>query len=124
MSAREDSVVNPGLIRSYDLRGTVGTDLTQRDARALGLSYAAALRGERRVAVGYDGRLSSPALEAALVDGLVAGGAQVERIGRGPTGMLYHAVHTRDLDGGIMITGSHNPSDQNGFKLLLGKEPV
>lgn len=124
MSAREDRLVNPRLVRSYDLRGQVGTDLTEADARALGLSYAAALKGERRVAVGYDGRLSSPALEAALVAGLVAGGARVERIGRGPTGMLYHAVHSRDLDGGVMVTGSHNPPDQNGFKLLLGKEPV
>lgn len=124
MSARDSDVVNPRLIRSYDLRGQVGTDLTDNDARALGLSYAAALKGDRRVAVGYDGRLSSPALEAALVDGLVAGGVTVERIGRGPIGMFYHAVHARDLDGGIMITGSHNPADQNGFKLLLGKEPV
>ena len=124
MSAREDRHVNPKLIRSYDLRGRVGTDLTEDDARALGLRYAMRLEGARRVAVGYDGRLSSPALEAALLDGLVAGGAHVERIGRGPIGMLYHAVHSRDLDGGIMITGSHNPPDQNGFKLLLGKEPV
>ncbi|GAO39369.1 phosphomannomutase [Sphingomonas changbaiensis NBRC 104936] len=124
MSARDAPLANPKLIRSYDLRGQVGTDLTDADATALGLSYAAALQGGRRVAVGYDGRLSSPALEAALVAGLVAGGATVERIGRGPTGMLYHVVHSRDLDGGIMITGSHNPPDQNGFKLLLGKEPV
>jgi phosphomannomutase len=124
VSAREDRTVNPRLIRSYDLRGEVGTDLTEADAHALGLSYATAVSGQRRVAVGYDGRLSSPMLEAALVGGLVEGGAQVERIGRGPTGMLYYAVHARDLDGGIMVTGSHNPPDQNGFKLLLGKEPV
>lgn len=124
MSARDAPLANPKLIRSYDLRGPVGTDLTEADARALGLSYAAALQRQRRVAVGYDGRLSSPPLEESLVAGLVTGGAQVERIGRGPTGMLYHAVHSRDLDGGIMVTGSHNPPDQNGFKLLLGKEPI
>jgi phosphomannomutase len=124
VSARDHDPVNLKLIRSYDLRGQVGTDLTEADAHALGLAYAAALQGARRVAVGYDGRLSSPALEVALVEGLVGGGASVERVGRGPTGMLYHAVHSRDLDGGIMVTGSHNPPDQNGFKLLLGKEPV
>jgi phosphomannomutase len=124
VSAREDGRVNPKLVRSYDLRGTVGADLIEADARALGLSYALALKGRRRVAVGFDGRLSSPMLAAALVEGLVAGGTQVERIGRGPIGMLYHAVHTRGLDGGIMVTGSHNPPDQNGFKLLLGKDPV
>jgi len=116
--------VNPALVRAYDLRGTVGTDLTAADAEALGLAYAAALALGARVAVGYDGRLSSPMLEAALVAGLVAGGLRVARIGRGPTGMLYSAVHTHDLAGGIMVTGSHNPPDQNGFKLLLGREPV
>ncbi len=126
MRSDEAGAVNPALVRSYDLRGVVGRDLTQADALALGRRYAAALppRGGRRVAVGYDGRVSSPMLEAALVAGLVEGGAAVERIGRGPTGMLYFAVHDRGLDGGIMVTGSHNPADQNGFKLLIGKEPV
>ncbi len=123
---RRADEVNPALVRAYDLRGQVGRELTEADARALGRRYAAALlaRGGRRVAVGYDGRVSSPMLETALVAGLVAGGAAVERIGCGPTGMLYFAVHERALDGGIMVTGSHNPADQNGFKLLLGTEPV
>ena len=118
--------VNPKIVRSYDLRGRVGTDLTEGDAHALGLAYAATVRasGGKRVAVGYDGRLSSPMLEAALVDRLVAGGLAVERIGRGPTAMLYYAVHARGLDGGIMVTGSHNPPDQNGFKLLIDTESV
>ncbi len=118
--------VNPKLLRTYDLRGTVGAELTACDAYALGRCYAARLSstGGRRVAVGYDGRLSSPMLEAALVDGLVAGNVEVVRIGLGPTGMLYYAVHELGLDGGIMVTGSHNPADQNGFKLLLGREPV
>jgi len=118
--------VNPDLLRSYDLRGVVGRDLTEEDAYGLGLSYASAVarRGTARVAVGYDGRLSSPALEAALAQGLADGGTAALRIGLGPTGMLYFAVHEHDLDGGIMVTGSHNPPDQNGFKLLIGKDPV
>ena len=125
MAEAETVAANPKLLRAYDLRGTVGTELTAHDAYALGCRYAARLgSGGRRVAVGYDGRLSSPMLEAALVDGLVAGGTEVVRIGQGPTGMLYFAVHELGLDGGIMVTGSHNPSDQNGFKLLLGREPV
>lgn len=119
-------LVNPLLLRSYDLRGAIGSELTERDAYALGLSYAGAVARRKiaRVAVGYDGRLSSPALEAALTRGLVDGGVEVLRIGLCPTGMLYFAVHERDLDGGIMVTGSHNPPDQNGFKLLIGREPV
>ncbi|WP_375392257.1 phosphomannomutase/phosphoglucomutase [uncultured Sphingomonas sp.] len=114
------------LVRSYDLRGVVGAELTEADAHALGLRLATAARarGGRRIAVGYDGRLSSPALAAALTAGLVAAGAEALTIGRGPTGMLYHAVHAHDLDGGVMVTGSHNPADQNGFKLLIGKAPV
>ena len=125
VSAREDPHrINPKLVRSYDLRGVVGTDLTEADATALGAAYAASLAHGARVAVGYDGRLSSPMLEAALVEGLVSGGLDVRRIGRGPTGMLYHAVHSLALDGGIIVTGSHNPPDQNGFKLLAGKDPV
>ncbi|PAX08370.1 phosphomannomutase [Sphingomonas lenta] len=118
--------MNPAIVRSYDLRGVVGRDLTEADAHLLGLKLANAVRarGGRTVAVGYDGRLSSPMLEAALVDGLAAGGVAVERTGLGPTGQLYYAVHARGLDGGVMVTGSHNPSDQNGFKILIGVEPV
>ena len=118
------SGVNPKLVRAYDLRGVVGRDLTETDAHALGLRIAGAVAGARRVAVGQDGRLSSPALAASLTAGLVAGGANALTIGRGPTGMLYHAVHAHALDGGVMVTGSHNPADQNGFKLLVGTEPV
>lgn len=95
----------------------VGGDLTEADARALGLRVAGAAEARggagSRVVVGRDGRLSSPA----LVDGLVAGGASVERIGLGPTGVLHHAAHARGADAGVMVTGSHNPADQNGFKV-------
>src|SRR3546814_15160451 len=85
---------------------------------------AGAVAGGARIAVGYDGRLSSPALEAALVEGLVASGLEVIRIGRGPTPMLYFAVHHLDLDGAVMVTGSQNPPDQNRFKLMLGKSSL
>src|SRR5439155_6686112 len=77
----------------------------------------------RRVAVGYDGRLTSPGLETALVDGLVSEGADVVRIGLGPTPMLYFAAATLPVDGGIMVTGSHNPPDHNGFKFVFGGKP-
>jgi len=115
----------PVLLRDYDLRGTVGRTLHRADAWALGRSFGTiiARTGGRRVAVGYDGRLSSPMLEAALVEGLVATGIDVVRIGLGPTPMLYHAEITGDVDGGIQITGSHNPADQNGFKLVQGHAP-
>ena len=120
------SRINPAIVRSYDLRGAVGRQLGLGDARELGLAYAtwARRRHRWRIVVGRDGRLSSPELEGALVDGLVAGGMHVHRIGIGPTPQLYYAVQAYGFDGGIMVTGSHNPPDENGFKLLLGPAPV
>jgi phosphomannomutase len=82
-----------------------------------------AANGGNTVAVGYDGRLSSPDLEQELVRGLMASGIGVLRIGRGPTPMLYYAATTLNTAGGIMVTGSHNPPDYNGFKMMLGKKP-
>ncbi len=116
---------DPTILREYDIRGIVGTTLFAADAHALGRVFATVLAeaGGRRVAVGYDGRLTSPELEAALVAGLAEGGADVVRIGRGPTPMLYFAAATLGVDGGIMVTGSHNPPDHNGFKLVLGGKP-
>jgi phosphomannomutase len=119
---------DPTILREYDIRGIVGKTLFAADANALGRAFAATLAtdgGERkhRIAVGYDGRLTSPELEAALVEGLAAGGADVVRIGRGPTPMLYFAATTLAVDGGIMVTGSHNPPDHNGFKLVRGSKP-
>ena len=77
--------------------------------------------GGTRVCVGMDGRLSSPELAEAVIGGLCAGGIDVQWIGRGPTPMLYFAVHHLDADGGVQVTGSHNPPAHNGFKMMLGK---
>jgi phosphomannomutase len=116
---------DPTILREYDIRGIVGQTLSSADARAVGRAYALTLAaaGGSRVAAGYDGRLTSPELEAALVDGLTMEGAEVVRIGRGPTPMLYYAAATLGVDGGIMVTGSHNPPDYNGFKFVLGGKP-
>ena len=116
---------DPTLLRDYDLRGAVGETLHAEDAWALGRCFGTVVirSGGRRVAVGYDGRLSSPMLEDALVEGLTRSGIDVLRIGLGPTPMLYHAEMTGDVDGGIQITGSHNPGDQNGFKLVKAHAP-
>jgi len=113
------------ILREYDIRGIVGESLFAADAFAIGRSFAATVRaaGGRNVAVGYDGRLTSPELEAELVDGLAEGGLDVLRVGRGPTPMLYYAAATLGVYGGIMVTGSHNPPDHNGFKLVLEGKP-
>ena len=112
---------NPTILREYDIRGIVGDTLTEADAYALGRTYGAIARdeGARRIAVGRDGRTHSSMLEAALVRGLTEGGVDVVLTGMGPSPMLYFATYYLDVDGGIQVTGSHNPADYNGFKLLL-----
>ncbi|MEZ5743095.1 MAG: phosphomannomutase, partial [Sphingomonadaceae bacterium] len=117
---------NSTVLREYDIRGIVGTTLHTEDANAIGRGFATLLRraGGKKVAVGYDGRTSSPMLEEALVAGLRASGCDVVRIGMGPTPMLYYAeASAEDVDGGIQITGSHNPADYNGFKMAFQGRP-
>jgi phosphomannomutase len=113
------------LLREYDIRGVVGDTLSEADSYAIGRSFGTLIRrgNGRRVAVGYDGRLSSPAMEQALVDGLVASGCHAVRIGLGPTPMLYFAAYALEADGAVQITGSHNPPDYNGFKFMAHGAP-
>ena len=115
---------HPTLLRQYDIRGIVDKTLFIADAEAIGAAFATLLqqRGGKSVAVGYDGRLHSPDFAAALIKGLRGAGADVVNIGLGPTPQLYYATYALKTDGGIMITGSHNPPDYNGFKMvMLGK---
>ncbi len=116
---------DPTTLREYDIRGIVGRTLSEADAFAIGRCFGTivARNGGHTIAVGYDGRLSSPALEEALAAGFMASGMEVIRIGRGPTPMLYYAATTLKADGAAMVTGSHNPSDYNGFKMMLGGKP-
>ncbi|MDB5368784.1 MAG: phosphomannomutase [Roseomonas sp.] len=116
---------HPTSLREYDIRGVVGKTLSSADAFAIGRCFGSIVTqaGGRKVAVGYDGRLSSPELEAQLVAGLVACGLEVARVGCGPTPMLYFALYELKADGAVMVTGSHNPPDYNGFKMMLGKKP-
>jgi phosphomannomutase len=112
------------ILREYDIRGIVGTTLHAADARAIGRTFGSMVKrkGGKRVALGYDGRLSSPELAAACIEGLTAAGVNVINIGLAATPMLYFAVWHLDADGGIQITGSHNPPDYNGFKMMMGKK--
>jgi phosphomannomutase/phosphoglucomutase len=112
------------VFREYDIRGIADRDLSDALAEGIGRGLAKMLAASGkapRLAVGRDCRLSSPRLHDALLRGLVASGVSVVDIGIGPTPMLYFAVHHLGTDGGIMITGSHNPADENGFKIMRGK---
>ncbi|KLE34419.1 phosphoglucomutase/phosphomannomutase PgmG [Aurantiacibacter luteus] len=119
------------VLREYDIRGIIGETLGADDARAIGRGFGSLLRRDLGVdgpaplvAVGYDGRVSSPMLEHALVEGLTASGCNVRRIGMGPTPMLYFAeASAEEVQGGIQITGSHNPANYNGFKMVFRGRP-
>jgi phosphomannomutase len=117
--------IEPTILREYDIRGVIGDTLSNEDAVAIGRAFGTAVvkAGGTSVCVGYDGRLSSPELEASVIEGLVACGLKAIRIGLGPTPMLYFAVNVVPADAGIMISGSHNPPEYNGFKMMMGKAP-
>ena len=114
---------NSTILREYDIRGIVGETLTETDAHYLGKSFGSLIirNGGHKICLGFDGRLSSPLMEKAILEGLLSTGVDVVRIGLGPSPMLYYSVYELDSDGGIMITGSHNPSNYNGFKMMVGK---
>ena len=117
--------VNPSIFKAYDIRGVVPSTLTEEVAYHLGHAFGthAAAHGETVVAVGRDGRLSGPALSQALIRGLVDVGVQVIDIGAVTTPMLYFAASTLCASG-IQVTGSHNPKDYNGFKMVLGGRAI
>lgn len=114
------------IFREYDIRGIVGRELTPQMAESLGRAYATMGRNHRvrTVTVGRDGRLTSPSLRDALVAGLTAGGLDVLDIGVCTTPLMYFSLFHRPVEGGIMITGSHNAAEYNGFKLCIGKEAL
>ena len=109
--------VNPDIFKAYDVRGIYPTEIDETVARAIGSAFVAYL-GARRIAVGRDMRLSSPALAAAFVDGATAQGADVVDYGMIPTDLLYFAVAREGHDGGVQVTASHNPKQYNGMKMV------
>ena len=118
--------MNPEVFREYDIRGVVGTDLTdafvERLSRAVGVYWKE--RGVKRVSLGMDARLSSPGFKEILRKGICASGIEVIDLGMVPTPVMYFSLFRLDVDGGIEVTGSHNPPDNNGFKIALGKTTI
>ena len=118
--------MNPAIFREYDIRGVADRDYDTAFARQLGLAYAAFVRERkaRRVSVGRDCRLTSDRYAEALIAGLRGGGLDVVDLGMCPTPLTYFSLFHLDLDGGIQVTGSHNPPDHNGFKICVGKTTI
>jgi phosphomannomutase / phosphoglucomutase len=118
--------INPLIFRQYDIRGDVGVDLSEEFAHLLGRAYASLAKEQKlnNIAVGEDCRLSSPGYARALAQGIAAEGLNAQLTGMGPTPQLYYALFGRECGGGIQVTGSHNPSHMNGFKLCLGQKTL
>jgi phosphomannomutase/phosphoglucomutase len=114
-------LITPTIFRAYDIRGVVDQDLTEEAARLIGQALAGQVRaaGLKEVAVGRDGRLSGPRLQQALMAGLMAGGCDVIDVGQVPTPVLYFATHHLGTGSGVVVTGSHNPPDYNGLKMVV-----
>lgn len=124
--------INPSIFREYDIRGIAGKDLSPEFAYHLGIAYAAFLKkspigknkSSLQVSVGWDCRLTGESYSSALVKGIAESGINVVRLGVCPTPLTYFSLFHLDLDGAIMVTGSHNPSEYNGFKICLGKDTI
>jgi len=118
--------MNRQIFREYDIRGVIDKDLKPQIVHALGRAFGTTVKrnGGKKVSVGYDARLSSPTLNESLTNGIRAAGVDVISIGLVPTPLLYYSIYHLHTDGGVMITGSHNPPEFNGFKLNLGKGSI
>jgi phosphomannomutase / phosphoglucomutase len=118
--------MNQQIFREYDIRGLVGTDLNEETVRILARAIGTYFRRQnvRRVALGFDARKSSPVFRDLFVEGFNATGLDVLNVGMIPTPLLYFALFTENVDAGVMITGSHNPAEYNGFKISVGKSSL
>ncbi len=119
--------VSPFIFREYDIRGKVGVDFTEEVVWLIGKAYGTLVKnsGGKRIVSGRDGRLSGPALHHALIEGILSTGVDVVNIGVTPTPVMYFSLFNLDgIDGGIQLTGSHNPPEFNGLKICLGKETL
>ena len=122
MTRKNSHKFHQTILRAYDIRGILNQTLSIKDAHSIGLSFGTVIQKKysgKKICVGYDGRLSSPELSKNLIQGLISTGINVIDIGCGPSPMLYFSVYNEKADAGIMITGSHNPPDYNGFKFIM-----
>lgn len=126
LTEKMHSVINPSIFRAYDIRGIVGKTLTEESVFAMGcgLGTMALELGEKRMAVGRDGRLSGPFLSDALSAGILSTGCDVIDIGMVPTPLLYYSTFVLQTSSGVMLTGSHNPAEYNGLKMMLARQTL
>jgi len=119
--------ISPYIFREYDIRGKVGEDFTEEVVKEIGKAYGTIIKrkGGKKICCGRDGRLSSPSLQEALIEGILSTGIEVINIGICPTPVMYFSLFAfEDPDGGIQVTGSHNPPEFNGLKICVGKDTI
>ncbi len=118
--------MNPGIFREYDIRGIAGEDICEQDVVDIGKAYGSLLRdqGRKKISVGRDCRITSDRFSQLFIQGIVSTGCDVVDIGTCPTPVLYYSIHHLELDGGAMVTASHNPPEYNGFKLMSGHNSI
>ena len=118
--------ISSSIFKAYDIRGIVETELTPEIVKLIGKAIGSESidKGERGVAVGRDGRLSGPELSESLISGLVESGCHVVNIGMVPSPLVYFATHTKGASSGVMVTGSHNPPEYNGLKIMIAGETL
>ncbi len=128
-SLTPSKVLNSTALRAYDIRGEVGKQIFTEDAYYIARAFATKIirktnNKNPKLVLGYDGRISTPSLKAEVIKGLVDAGAEVFDIGVGPSPMVYFTVRSKNMDGGMVITASHNPKQDNGFKMMYNKAPL
>ena len=123
MTSNLEHKFDNSIIRSYDIRGIYNKTLSEKDARVIGNLFGLKVGKKKTINVGYDGRNSSINLKENLITGILEAGADVCEIGLVPTPLLYFSCISNGSNGGIMVTGSHNPKDYNGFKFVLDNSP-
>ncbi len=118
--------MHPGIFREYDIRGIAGDEISEADALSIGRAYGTLLQKQHRkkISVGRDGRLTAEAFSTAFIKGILSTGCDVVDIGLCPSPVLYFSIHHLELEGGAMVTASHNPPEYNGFKLLSGQDSI
>jgi phosphomannomutase/phosphoglucomutase len=118
--------MHPGIFREYDIRGIAGEEISEQDANAVGKAYGSLMMGQgrKKVSVGRDCRITSEAYSRAFIEGILSTGCDVVDIGLCPTPVLYFSIHQFNLEGGAMVTASHNPPEYNGFKLMSGLDSI
>ena len=118
--------ISSSIFKAYDIRGIVETELTPEIVKLIGKAIGSESidKGERGVVVGRDGRLSGPELSESLISGLVESGCHVVNIGMVPSPLVYFATHTKGANSGVMVTGSHNPPEYNGLKIMIAGETL